>query len=127
MVQKISTDNAPQPAGPYSQGIAAGNLVFVAGQGPKDPASGQTPDGIQAQTHQVLKNIRSILEASGASLRDVVKVTAHLSDLANFQAFNEVYRQYFQEPLPVRTTVGSRLNNILVEIDVIAYREQSQP
>lgn len=122
MAQRIQVNNAPEPAGPYSQGLIAGPFVFVAGQGPKNPETGETPEGVEAQTHQVLRNIQAILAGGGASLADVVKVTAHLSDLNDFDAFNGVYRQYFSEPLPVRTTVGSQLRGILVEIDVIAYR-----
>jgi 2-iminobutanoate/2-iminopropanoate deaminase len=119
----IKVDDAPGPAGAYSQGIQVGPFVFVAGQGPKNPETETTPYGVEAQTHQVLKNIQAILRGGGCTMDHVVKVTAHLADLGDFAAFNEVYLQYFNEPFPVRTTVGSRLNEILVEIDVIAYRE----
>lgn len=121
--QAIRVQDAPQPGGPYSQGIIAGSLVFVAGQGPTDPHTGTKPEDIEGQTHQVLRNVAAILRGAGCSLSDVVKVTAHLADLADFAAFNRVYEQYFPEPRPVRTTVGSQLNTILVEIDVIAYHE----
>jgi len=120
MKKEIRTKNAPMPAGPYSQGIIVGNRVYVAGQGPLNPATGKVPEGIEDQTRQVLKNIQAILEAGGAKLDDVVKVTAHLADLKYFTAFNEVYKTFFKEPFPVRTTVGSQLKDILVEIDVIA-------
>jgi 2-iminobutanoate/2-iminopropanoate deaminase len=119
----IRVSDAPAPAGPYSQGIVTGPFVFVAGQIPKDPNSGEVPAGIEAQTHRVLRNVEAILRGAGCSMADVVKVTAHLADLADFDAFNQVYLQYFQEPLPVRTTVGSQLNRVLVEVDVTAYRE----
>jgi reactive intermediate/imine deaminase len=99
----------------------AGPFVFVAGQGPADPATGQIPEGISAQTRQVLRNVESILQAAGSSMGEVVKVTAHLSDLQNFAPFNHVYEQFFTEPRPVRTTVGSQLSGMLLEIDVIAY------
>ena len=122
MKEAISTAASPSPAGPYSQGLVTDTLVFVAGQGPLDPASGRVPEGIAAQTHQVLRNIRGILEAGGATMADVLKVTVHLADLADFGAFNDVYREYFPTPYPVRTTVGSQLPGILVEIDVIAQR-----
>src|SRR5713226_1326983 len=95
MKQQIQTSKAPQPAGPYSQAIVVDSLIFVAGQGPLDPDSGQAPQGVEAQTHQVLKNLRAILEAAGADLSDVVKVTAHLANLADFDTYNGVYRQYF--------------------------------
>lgn len=120
MKKEIRTKNAPMPAGPYSQGIIVGNRIYVAGQGPLSPATGKVPEGIEDQTRQVLKNIQAILEAGGAKLDDVVKVTAHLADLKYFTAFNEVYKTFFKEPFPVRTTVGSQLKDILVEIDVIA-------
>jgi len=120
--EAIETSRSPRPAGPYSQGLRTEGLIFVAGQGPIDPASGRLPDGIEAQTHQVLRNIRGILEAGGSSMSDVAKVTAHLADLADFDAFNAVYGEYFEPPYPVRTTVGSQLSGILVEIDAIAVR-----
>lgn len=120
--QAVRTDRAPEPAGPYSQAIVSGPFVFVAGQGPKDPATGTMADDVQEQTRQVLRNLSAILEAAGSSLDDVVKVTAHLSTLDDFQAFNQAYQQFFTEPYPVRTTVGSALFGIKVEIDVIAAR-----
>ena len=120
MKQAIQTEHSPVPTGPYSQGIRSGDYVFLAGQGPLDRATGMIPDGIQAQTHQVLRNVLGILEAAGTSLDNVVKVTAHLADISDFAAFNRVYGEYFREPYPVRTTVGSQLPGILVEIDVIA-------
>lgn len=120
MKEAICTANSPQPAGSYSQGLRANGLLFVAGQGPRDPISGLPAEGIAAQTHQVLRNIRAILDAGGCSLDDVVKVSAHLADMADFDAFNCAYAEYFHEPYPVRTTVGSQLPGILVEIDAIA-------
>jgi reactive intermediate/imine deaminase len=120
--EAISTATSPSPVGPYSQGLLTDTLVFVAGQGPLDPATGQIAEGITAQTDQVLRNICGILEAGGASMADVVKVTVHLADLADFAAFNRVYQEHFSPPYPVRTTVGSQLPGILVEIDAIAQR-----
>lgn len=118
----ISTSDAPKPAGPYSQGIRAGDFIFVAGQGPVDPHTGEiVSDDIEAQTRQTLENVKAILEAGGASMADVVKSTVHLSDMSLFSRFNSVYIEYFPDPKPVRTTVGSTLPRILVEIDVIAY------
>lgn len=122
---EISTNGAPRAAGPYSQGIRAGDFVFVAGQGPGDPAVGPMAfvgDAIEGQTAQTIDNLEAILRAAGASLGDVVKATVHLSDLANFAAFNSVYAERFPDPKPVRTTVGSQLPpGMLVEIDVVAY------
>ncbi len=124
MQQKIEVENAPAPGGHYSQGIVAGPFVFVAGQGPLDMSTGSVPEGIAAQTNAVLRNIDAILRGVGCSLADVVKVTAHLAELNDFDAFNTAYSEHFVEPLPVRTTVGSALKGILVEIDVIAYRAE---
>ena len=119
--QQITTNESAPPAGAYSQGIRAGDFVFVSGQGPLNPATGKIGETIEEQTAQVLENVKAILKAGEATMADVVKVTAHLSDLKYFDAYNKVYATYFPDPKPVRTTVGSQLNNILVEIDVIAY------
>ncbi len=115
-------DDAPKPAGPYSHGIVAGGFVFTAGFGPQDPATGAVVDGgVYEQTRQVLRNVRSVVEAAGASMADVVKVTAHLQHLhRDFAEYNRAYAEFFTEPYPVRTTVGSELADILVEIDVVA-------
>lgn len=118
--EAICTEAGPTPVGPYSQAVRAGGFLFVAGQGPLDPATRELPVGIEAQTRQVLRNIAAILDAGGCTLDDVVKVTVHLADIGQFAAFNAVYGEYFREPYPVRTTVGSQLPGILVEIDAIA-------
>jgi len=119
--QQITTKAGAAPAGAYSQGIRAGDFIFVAGQGPRNPQTGQIGETIEEQTAQVLENIKAILEAGGATMADVVKVAAHLSDLSLFERYNKVYATYFPDPKPVRTTVGSQLPGILVEIDAIAY------
>jgi 2-iminobutanoate/2-iminopropanoate deaminase len=119
--QPITTTSGAAPIGAYSQGIRAGDFIFVSGQGPRDPATGQIAETIEEQTAQVLENIKAILAAGGATMADVVKVGAHLSDLDNFERYNRVYATYFPDPKPARTTVGSQLNGILVEIDAIAY------
>jgi 2-iminobutanoate/2-iminopropanoate deaminase len=120
--QQITTTSGASPAGAYSQGIRAGDFVFVSGQGPLDPATGQiVGDTIEEQTERTLENVKAILEAGGGTLADVVKATVHLSDLSLFPRYNEVYARYFPDPKPARTTVGSALLGIMVEIDVIAY------
>lgn len=117
----VHTAHAPQPAGPYSQGIVANGLFYTAGFGPQDPADGNAvADNVADQTRQVLRNIQAVLAERGLTLDDCVKTTVHLADLADFAEFNSAYQEFFAEPYPVRTTVGSRLANILVEIDVIA-------
>ncbi|CAK7004427.1 MAG: Putative reactive intermediate deaminase TdcF [Desulfovibrio sp.] len=118
--QEIRTDKAPLPGGPYSQGLKAGSRVYVAGQRPVDAATGAIPPEFQAQAKLVLDNVRHVLEAGGAAMDDVVKVTVYLSDIANFAAFNEVYVTYFTAPYPTRTTVSCALRGILVEVDAIA-------
>lgn len=120
--QQITTTIGASPMGAYSQGLHAGDFVFVSGQGPLDPTTGKiVGDTIEEQTARTLENIKAILEAGGATMADVVKVTAHLTDLSNFAAYNKVYATYFPDPKPVRTTVGSQLLGMLVEIDAIAY------
>lgn len=120
--QQITTKSGASPIGAYSQGLRAGDFIFVSGQGPLDPATGQiVGETVEEQTARVLENIKAILEAGGATMADVVKVTAHLSDLGLFERYNKVYSTYFPDPKPTRTTVGSQLLGILVEIDAIAY------
>jgi 2-iminobutanoate/2-iminopropanoate deaminase len=123
--QLVRTPNAPQPLGPYSQGVKAGNLLFVAGQGAADPKTGQMAEGIETQTRQTLANIKGIVEASGLSMRDVVKVSIFLKNMDDFKKVNEVYKMFFPEDPPARTTVEAKLpaQGMLIEIDAIAYRE----
>lgn len=125
MKQLIRTPNAPQPIGPYSQGVKAGNFLFVAGQGGADPKTGTMAEGIEAQTRQTLSNIKGIVEASGFSIRDVVKVSIFLRSMDDFKNVNEVYKTFFPEDPPARTTVEAKLpgQEMLIEIDAIAYIE----
>lgn len=122
----IQTTRAPQPAGPYSQGIEANGFLFTAGFGPQDPAhDNAVAETVADQTRQVLRNVQAVLAERGLSLDDCVKTTVHLADLADFAEFNAAYEEFFTAPYPVRTTVGSQLANILVEIDVVAALPQS--
>ena len=117
----VTLSNAPKPAGPYSHGVVANGFLYTAGFGPQNPATGEVvPGGVAEQTRQVLRNIGAVLAEYELTFDDVVKVTAHLEDLADFAEYNVAYAEFFTEPYPVRTTVGSRLANILVEIDVVA-------
>ena len=119
----ISTPDAPQAIGPYSQAIKANGLVFVSGQVAIDPATQQVIEGdVAAQTDRVLKNLSAILQAAGASLEDVVRSTVFLKNMNDFAAMNAVYGKYFTANPPARSTVEvSRLpKDVLVEIDVIA-------
>jgi len=102
----IATDGAPAAVGPYSQGIAAGGLLFSAGQIALDPATGALVGGdIQAQTRRVLQNLQAILEAAGASLSNVVKVTVFLTEIDDFRAMNQVYAEFFPQSPPARSVV----------------------
>ena len=124
MLSSVSTESAPKALGPYSQAIRAGQFLFVSGQVPIDPATGElVQGGISAQTRRALENIGEILKAGGASFGHVVRVTVYLADLAEFAAMNDVYASFFTSPQPARSTVqaaglprGSR-----IEVDVIAF------
>ena len=119
----VETTNAPAAIGPYSQAVRAGSLLFVSGQIPLYPKSGQlVAGGIEAETRQVLENLRAILQAAGSSFDHVVKTTIFLQDMQQFQKVNEIYGSYFKAPFPARATVEvARLpRNVQVEIDCIA-------
>jgi 2-iminobutanoate/2-iminopropanoate deaminase len=121
--QAVSTANAPAAIGPYSQAIKAGTMLFLSGQIPTDPKTGSlVSGGIEAQTHQVFKNIGAILDAAGASFDNVVTAGVFLADMNDFGKMNEVYATYFSAPAPARATVQvSRLpKDCLVEIQVTA-------
>jgi 2-iminobutanoate/2-iminopropanoate deaminase len=112
---------APAPAGAYSPAVRAGNLVFVSGQVPKDPRTGEMVVGsVAEQTRAVVANAARVLEAAGASLDDVVAVTAYLADIDDWDEFNDAYRELFRPPYPTRTTVGAGLHGFRVEISMIA-------
>ena len=126
MKRAISSDGAPKAIGPYSPAVRAGQLLFVSGQVPIDPSTGNLIDGdIAAQTRRVFDNIGALLAAAGRSFADVVRTTVFLADMNDFAAMNEVYAKYFTEPYPARATVQvSRLpKDARIEIDVIATYE----
>jgi len=118
----VLTEDAPAPVGPYSQAITAGGLVFVAGQIPIDPATGEMPDGIAEQTRLALRNVAAVLDAAGASVADVVKTTVFLQNLDDFAAMNAAYAEVFTAAPPARACVEvARLpKGALVEIEAIA-------
>lgn len=124
--KQIVTNNAPSPAGPYSQGIDAGHYVYVAGQRPVNAETGEMAQGIRDQTRQVLKNIESVLREAGCGLEDVVRTTVYLSDIGHFAEMNEVYSEMMPKPYPARTTFGCQLRGILVEIDAIALKPRTE-
>ena len=121
----IHTEKAPAAIGPYSQAVQAGNLLFVSGQIPVDPATGNfAGDDITTQAHQSLTNVKNILEAAGYTMADVVKTTVLLDDMANFAAVNAVYSQYFTENCPARACFAAKAlpKGALVEIEAIAAK-----
>ena len=125
MREPVAAPEVPAPAGPYSPGLVVGDFVFVSGQGPVKPDTGKlVGPGIEEQTRQALDNVNTILEAAGSSMNEVVKVTVVLTDLALFPRMNAIYRSFFQEPFPTRTTFGGALaiDGMLVEIDAIARK-----
>lgn len=121
MREPIRTADAPAPKGPYSQGIVcAGKQLFIAGQGPIDPGTGEfVGSTFEEQAVRTFENLRAVAAAAGAGPRDFVKVNAYLSDMGDFSKFNEIYRRYFEEPYPARTTVQSDLPGFLIELDAI--------
>lgn len=117
----IASENAPAALGPYSAGIATGNLAFLSGQLGLDPATGELAQGVVAQAEQALKSIEALLAAAGATFGNVVKTTVFLADIADFDAVNEVYGAHFTEPYPARSAVqvAALPKGALVEIECI--------
>lgn len=124
MKKVIHTENAPKAIGPYSQAIEANGMLFISGQIPVNPATGTVPEGITAQTEQVLKNVEAILKEAGYTFDNVIKTTCLLSDIANFGAMNEVYAQYFTSNPPARAAFAVRdlPKGVMVEIESIAVK-----
>ena len=125
MKQPIATPLAPAAIGPYSQAVEAGNTLYVSGQLPINPATGQFAEGgIKELTAQSLTNMKAILEAAGMSFDNVVKTTVFLADMADFADMNEVYAQFFAAPFPARSAVAVRElpKQVLVEVEVLAAR-----
>ncbi|TAM84687.1 MAG: RidA family protein [Acidobacteria bacterium] len=127
MRKVVKTKKAPLPRGPYSPGIVSGGFVFVAGQAAINPRTDEMELGdIRSETRRTLENIKAILEAAGSSLKDVVRVGVFLSDMNNFAAMNDVYKEFFPKDPPARTTIGASLPKIKVEIDCIAQVSKSR-
>ncbi len=118
----IATKNAPQALGPYSQGVIMGNVLFTSGQVGIDPATSAVAADIEGQARQVLKNVKAVLEAGGASMNDVVKTTVFVKNMDDFARVNEIYAEFFTEPYPARSCVEvARLpKDMLVEMEAIA-------
>ena len=124
MKRVIHTENAPKAIGPYSQAIEANGMLFISGQIPVNPATGTVPEGITAQTEQVLKNVEAILKEAGYGFENVIKTTCLLSDIANFKPMNEVYAKYYTKDCPARAAFALKdlPMGVLVEIETIAAK-----
>ena len=121
-MKQIKTNNAPAAIGPYSQAIVSGNTVFCSGQIPINPENGEIPEGVQSQAHQVFRNIKNLLEASGSSIDKTIKTSVFIKNMDDFAEINAIYAEYFTEPFPARSCVEvARLpKDVLLEAEVIA-------
>lgn len=121
MKQAFIADDAPTPAGPYSHAVRAGDMIFLAGQGPFDPETGEQPDTFKEQVRLTFENLERTARSAGASLADAVRIGVYLRDMDDFPAMNEVYAEMVPEPHPVRTTIQSDLPGLAVEIDAVLW------
>ena len=123
-MKETKTNNAPAAIGPYSQAITVGNMLFTSGQIPINPATGDIPEGVEAQAEQALTNVKNLIEAAGGSIENVVKTTVFLDDMKDFNTVNSIYAQYFVEPYPARSAieVGSLPKGALIEVEIIAVK-----
>ena len=123
-MRSVSTGSAPAAIGPYSQAVECNGAVFVSGQLPVDPMTGEMPDTPAEQARRALENVRAIVESSGCTMADCVKVTIYLTDLSAFAQVNEVYKEFFAEPYPARSCieVSAVPKGAILEIDAIAIR-----
>ena len=124
-MEKVYTKNAPDAIGPYSQGLRAGNMVFVSGQIPVNPATGERAQGIEAQATQALTNLKNVLAAAGLTTKNVIKTSVFLADLKDFPTVNGIYETFFESPYPARSCVqvAGIPKGALVEIECIAVEE----
>ncbi len=124
-MKAIRSGEEPEAIGPYSQAIESAGLVYSSGQIGLDPASGELVEGVEAQVHQVMRNLRAVLSAAGLDFADVVKTTIFLADMEDFATVNSIYAAYFTEPYPARSTVqaGGLPKGARIEVDIVARRE----
>ena len=122
--RQLTTDRAPAPGGAYSQAIVAGDLVFLAGQGPARPSGEMVEGAFRDQARQTFENLAAVAEAAGGSLADAVRVGVYLRNMDNFAEMNELYREFFPEPLPARTTIQSDLPGFEIEVDAVLLVER---
>ena len=123
-MKALHTQDAPQPIGPYSQGIETNGFIFLSGQIGSKPETGEMAASLAQQTHQIMKNIQAVLQSEGCSFSHVVKSTVYLKNMSDFAEFNKIYSEYFRENPPARTTVevSALPRNALIEIDIIAHK-----
>lgn len=120
-MKETKTTNAPAAIGPYSQAITAGNLLFTSGQIPIDPATGNIPEGVEAQARQALTNVKNLITAGGGKIENTVKTTVFIQNMADFGKINEIYAEFFTEPFPARSCVevAKLPKDVLLEIEAI--------
>jgi 2-iminobutanoate/2-iminopropanoate deaminase len=119
--QVFFADDAPKPGGAYSHAVRAGDTIYLAGQVPQDPETGQQPDGFDEQARQAFRNLEAAARAAGSTLADAVRVGVYLRDMSDFAAMNAVFAEFVPEPSPVRTTIQSDLPGIAIEVDAVLY------
>ncbi len=121
-MKEIKTNKAPAAIGPYSQAIISGNMLFTSGQIPVNPETGEIPEGVEAQAHQVLTNLKNLLEAAGSSINNVVKTSVFIKNMEDFATINEIYAKYFTSPYPARSCVevAKLPKDVLIEIEAVA-------
>lgn len=119
--RQVTTSHAPSPSGAYSQGIVAGDYLFLSGQGPYGEDGTKVEGGFAAEARRVFANLAAVAEAAGASLADAVRVGVYLDDMGDFAEMNAIYRETFPEPLPARTTIQTPLPKFAIEVDAVIY------
>ena len=124
MKKVISTEKAPAAIGPYSQAIEVNGIIYTSGQSPVNPATGELPEGIEAQAEQVMENVKNLLESAGTSMANVIKTTVFIKDMGEFTKINEIYARYFEGDCPARSCVEvARLpKDVLMEMEAIALK-----
>ena len=123
-MKETKTNNAPAAIGPYSQAITVGNMLFTSGQIPINPATGDIPEGVEAQAEQAFKNLCNLVEESGSKVENIIKTTVFIKEMNDFGTINEIYKKYFKEPFPARSCVEvARLpKDVLLEVEAIAFK-----
>jgi 2-iminobutanoate/2-iminopropanoate deaminase len=119
--QVFFADDAPRPGGAYSHAVRAGNTIYLAGQVPQDPRTGERAKGFEEQARQAFRNLEAAARAAGSTLADAVRVGVYLRDMSDFAAMNQVFAEFVPEPSPVRTTVQSDLPGFAIEVDAVLY------